>query len=558
MSLRSVCAVILWLGLCSQAPAPRFAGRASFRISGTVVDSRSGEPLGKAEVDLGAVSGGDTSRRLLTAPDGRFLFELLPPGKYVLSAKRKGFVQQYFQQHEGGFSTGVAVGPGLDSENLIFPLLPAATISGRITDESADSVRGAEVMLFHEDFHDGKKSTTLQRQTASDSEGRFHFGRLLPGRYFVAVSAHPWYAQHPLRQPADAGGSNAVSGFRLLPPAGQNASLDVAYPITFYGGATESSAASAINLLPGEAATADVPLHPVPALHLFVKAPNVDPSQGVDVQVTQRTFDGHEVYQRTQTAFMDNHIIEIMGVAPGPVVIKMNSSNEKGRFTIRRALVASADAELSLAESASGPLISGIIKTPGASDFPQGATVQIHSRETGETMDASITADGSFDFQNRSAKPGSYELSISNLADFHLERVQAEHARIAGRSLEIRGTESVRLTLFLTKGFGSVVGMALREGKPASGVMILLVPQDSQSDPSQFRRDQSDSDGTFSLARLPPGQYILLAVDDGWDAEWANPLVLKKWLAGGEIVRVVSEGQLSIKVKVQPASAASQ
>ena len=47
------------------------------------------------------------------------------------------------------------------------------------------------------------------------------------------------------------------------------------------------------------------------------------------------------------------------------------------------------------------------------------------------------------------------------------------------------------------------------------------------------RRDQSDSDGTFTLANILPGKYVLMAIENGWDLEWMNPSVLKPYRERG-------------------------
>jgi hypothetical protein len=97
-----------------------------------------------------------------------------------------------------------------------------------------------------------------------------------------------------------------------------------------------------------------------------------------------------------------------------------------------------------------------------------------------------------------------------------------------------------------------VEGVALRDGKPAAGVMILVVPnEESQYEPSLYQRDQSDSDGSFTMAQLPPGRYTIMAIENGWAQEWANPSIVKRWLSGGETVQVAPNGKYTTKVKVQ-------
>ena len=83
------------------------------------------------------------------------------------------------------------------------------------------------------------------------------------------------------------------------------------------------------------------------------------------------------------------------------------------------------------------------------------------------------------------------------------------------------------------------------------GAMILLVPNDSQSDPWLYQRDQSDSDGSFTMSQVPPGRYTVMAIENGWTQEGANPSVLKRWLRGGETLQVAPNGKYTIKVKAQ-------
>jgi hypothetical protein len=98
---------------------------------------------------------------------------------------------------------------------------------------------------------------------------------------------------------------------------------------------------------------------------------------------------------------------------------------------------------------------------------------------------------------------------------------------------------------------GSINGIAVRDSKPMEGVMVLLVPQDVENSGQLIWRDQSDSDGTFTLKMVPSGRYTNVAIEKGWELEWAKPEVLRKYLPAGESVQVGPDGIPSIKVKVQ-------
>ena len=145
-------------------------------------------------------------------------------GKYSLTtASARGYRAQGFNQH-GNFFTGIAVGPDLDGENLVFRLVPDAAIEGIVTDDDSEPVRNANVQLFQRNNDTGQQRTQQASNAVSDDRGHYQFGHLAPGTYFVAVSARPWYAQY--LGPAKPSPTPATAA-RM---AEEKAQLDVAYP----------------------------------------------------------------------------------------------------------------------------------------------------------------------------------------------------------------------------------------------------------------------------------------------------------------------------------------
>ena len=124
-------------------------------------------------------------------------------------------------------------------------------------------------------------------------------------------------------------------------------------------------------------------------------------------------------------------------------------------------------------------------------------------------------------------------------------------AKISGRAIEIGSPDNVHLAAIASRGEAQVDGIVVRDGEPFSGAMVVLVPQDPVNNAPLFRRDQSDSDGTFTLSKVVPGQYTVIALANGWDLEWANPTVLHPYLKGGETVQVPPDGRLNVKVNLQ-------
>jgi hypothetical protein len=222
----------------------------------------------------------------------------------------------------------------------------------------------------------------------------------------------------------------------------------------------------------------------------------------------------------------------------------------KDRRSWRQDIEANRDTTVNMTEVTSTVAVSGIVKSTGTNGLPQAAGIGIRDQKSGANLFARVSTDGKFEFQNPGVQPGKYDLTILNTPRFFVAHVAAIGAKVSGRSIEIASGQPVQLTVEVATGMGRVEGVALRDGKPAGGIMIMLVPEDSENESPLLRRDQSDSDGTFSLTAVP-GRYTLVAVENGWDKEWASPSVMKKWLKAGEPVEVAPDGKYTIKVKVQ-------
>src|SRR5215470_18843530 len=124
------------LSLYAQSARPAPAGG---RIAGTILNVVTGQPLAGIDVSISPTEQRDQVTETTSGADGRFGFENVAKGKYNLIAQGRGFSEQAYQQH-APYSTAVAVGPGLVSENLVFQLVPDGSISGAVLDEENETV----------------------------------------------------------------------------------------------------------------------------------------------------------------------------------------------------------------------------------------------------------------------------------------------------------------------------------------------------------------------------------------------------------------------------------
>src|SRR5215472_6403009 len=174
--LRGFACAAIFVGsiLAQQTGATSATAAPGFQISGTVVDVVSNQPISGARVAISPVTQRDAFTTAVTGDDGRFLFPGLSIGKYTLTAQRRGYITQSFNQH-GQYASSIAVGPDLGSTNLVFAIAPESAISGTVTDENGDAVRDAQVTLFQSSNGEGTVRTSRLSFAMTDDEGRYHF-----------------------------------------------------------------------------------------------------------------------------------------------------------------------------------------------------------------------------------------------------------------------------------------------------------------------------------------------------------------------------------------------
>ena len=550
------CIVVLTLAALAQTqdPATQPAGE-GFRISGTVVNSVTEQALSKTEVSIGRAIGPESVQSVTTNEDGRFQFVNLTAGKYWLQARRTGFSPQRFNQHED-FSTAIVVGPNLESEDLIFRVVPDASITGTITDEQNEPVRNARVLLFRTGLLNGTDSTRM-REASTDDQGRYHLSHLRSGTFLVAVSAQPWYAEFGRARRVVTVDGDSVSENESSSDSEQQerkqSEFDVTYPITFYPGATDANGATPLVVKPGDRVVADIGLNPVPALHLHISDPNIDPSQGVNVTLKQHLFGSFETPVPAQTTDIKKGEVEISGVPPGQFTVSFIKFQLSGEMPAGREknVNLTDDAQIDLSDSSAVPSISGIVRLDGGRALSQLAIIQFSNRTSNQGFGAQTSANGEFVVRDGNVPPGRYVVSVFNLPNALLKGITATGAKVTGHSVEITTGASVHLELTVSQGVGRVDGTALRDGKPFAGAMIVLVPRDIENNSTLVRRDQSDSDGTFTLQDVLPGAYTVVAIENGWDLEWLNPAVLQPYLKKSEQVNVAARQKYNVKVAVQ-------
>lgn len=519
---------LAFCGDIAAQPAPPTSGDQPFKIRGIVLEDGAATPVSHALVK--AVSTKNPLLQYSVATDGSGNFSLtdLPAGKYSLTVQTGDSTPQAYKQ-DYIYSTAIAVGPQLDSQRILFRWRRPASLSGKILNEYGDPVEFARVFLFRKGIYLGEERFAVPDEQTTGADGTFQFSQLEPGTYFIAAHGRPPYAAFQ-------------TPFPVLGPI--NSKLDVVYPATYYPATLNPSKASAITLTVGQHKRIHLILHAVPALHLRVHGLVPRVSSGSS-NTAKEVGVGGVLFPVAPTGTGPGHDLTIGGLSPGRFVISLDTFGRPGNKNVRM----TSDRSV---EAANWPKItlSGRLALSGVGQLPGGvAKVILSSVNTGTTM--AVNPDGSFHMDSDDLIAGRYDLELQGPPGIYLKSIDAKGATYRQGKIEI--TEGAKVSTLLTAGNNArdVSGIALRDGKPFAGAMVLLLPV-AAGGVDFIERDQSDSDGTFAISAVPPGRYRLVAIDNGHDLAYRQNAVIRPYLLHSSVIAVSSEGLSDLRVSVLP------
>ena len=500
------------------------AATGGYTISGTVVNATAGEPVRRATVAVLSEADSHTIESVESDNDGRFALPGLLAAKYQLTASKRGFRTAFYDEHEE-YSTAIVTGEGQETGGLVFRLTPGAVLHGVVTGDGGDPMEGAKVMLFERLRDHGRgpgERTTQVNSTTTDDTGAYDFDNLAAGEYLLAVSAEPWFAMH-----------HSGGAARQKVGGDSSAALDVAYPVTFFDSVTDESSATRIVLSGGAREEANINLHAVPALHLTVETPR-RPDGSVARAELHLTVFGTDVSAQT-ASFMDamqTGTVEFSGLPPGHYELSQGDPPRVAE------LDAGANLQIDPGLGTPTVAVSGTLRTSTGSPLPDDASVTLTALDAAHSQQSlqAASAHGLFNFP--SVTPGSWELGAESSGRALPIGSVTVGGRIHAGSLVAVRDRALQVAATVSLAETRVEGSARSVTKGRSGVMVVLVPTEPEAMRSLARRDQSDSDGSFSLHDVAPGVYTVVAIENGWDLDWARPEVIGRYLPHGVAVTV--------------------
>ena len=240
--------------LVAQSGSASSAREQKFSVSGTVVNSATGEPVGRVLVRIL----GPQAQSCFTDGDGHFQMDGLSAGRFPVFAQKPGFSSDQGMAQNAPRMVDV----GANSDSVVLQLIPESAISGRVLDGNEQPIEHMQLRLIYLDMRDGHKRLEPRGYAETDDDGRYRFANLAPGTYYLAAGPGE---DHTRLLAADE-----------KPKSG--------YPLVFYPGAPDRSSAAPLQVAGGQQMHADFSMALQPNYQVSGTVSGMQSAQGVAVQ----------------------------------------------------------------------------------------------------------------------------------------------------------------------------------------------------------------------------------------------------------------------------------
>jgi hypothetical protein len=455
----------------AMAPAQQAPNEKPASLSGTVVNSVTGEPIAKVHVSILTMG---FNRSAVTDSQGKFSLSPLPAGYYIPTAERMGFVM--LRDSVALRTATVQLRAGESKDDFTIKLAPGGTISGRVVDADGEPVESVSVSA------EGLTGTFRRAQT--DDEGHFRLGGLAPGRYRLLASSPE---------------------LQLPPEIRTDGTVETNNAATYYPNSLTRRAAGRIEVKPGaEVGGVEIRMVRTPVVGVSGTVSGLPTGTRTTVQVR-----GLEGSAGTSATVKPDGTFTVWRLAPGKYAFSVSSPGEP---------TAAAEVEVGTSNIEHVDLaIAEPVEISGRVDFEdrnaRQASGNIMAIGLGGTVPAVQIhpgADGAFTVGK--VTPARYRLQYLGMG--YVKSVRLGEVETAGSVVDLRNAGAgSTLTVVVGTETGSLTGKVSDDGAGLNGWKVALVPE-TPGGAALARFSDIRPDGSYSLPSLPPGDYKLALIDD--------------------------------------------
>lgn len=512
-------------------------------VSGTVVDSVTGQPLKSIEVRARSFSpghGSPQSSSATTDAEGHFTLEVMAPGRYFFSAMRQGYVGQHIS---GGGSNGRAltVSPDQHTNDLVIELIPGATLSGHIKSFDGKALSGVslEVVKYFRNG-DEKQIHAVGSPAFTNSNGDYRVSGLAPGKYYVRA---------------------------IAPSSSAKGASKEALPTTYYPNSTNISSASILSVRPGQDLSGmDLTITPVRAVTVsgkITQLASANPPSGAAVTLIS---DDSSSQVEVATDAKGNFELQAIPSRDYILVARVEPPDSKtsmlwGQRTLHVGEVNVRNANFAVG---SGVPVSGRIHVDDKSNVDL-TKITVDLQPDGnpsadalmpEVMSAQVRADGAFAFP--SVPQGMHQVELSSLPQGYYVKSTAADP-VENGLIVSQGASPPPLDIILSQNSAAISGSVSNDEMPAAGALVALLPEGSHSSHSAlYKRSVADQSGRFLIKGIVPGDYKIVALLGVERGSAMDPEFLQQFEDRAESIHLQEGSTVNLTLDATPADEANQ
>jgi hypothetical protein len=499
------------------------------RISGRVLALDGGKPIAGAQVTLKPTAGVLDTRRVETDTDGRFLFVDLPPGRYTVSAMKRGLYlpAEFGQAGPGKPGRWIEAANGRTREIEIL-MSRAGVVTGRVFDHTGEPVPYVTVAIFRGPYAPGAQQPSDQ----TNDRGEYRIFGIEPGEYVLFATVLDGRRRAQVFSPGvlDISAANRLT----LAPNQEISSADLTLPVVSWFSIRGTATNAAGQPLPSGSI----------ALHRLA-----DP-ETVGVASVGSIRDGS---------------FTVSDVIPGQYELRARSGwsadsmrdTRPGDLSVSVPVtVGTADLEgVTLVLTEGATLTGRVVSSNASAPFhPERVKIEVGSGEPGRILTATPRSDGTFSVHG--IESGPRRIGYNPPAGWTLKSVSIAGRDVTDAAVEFRDNTTIsEVVLTFTDRNSRVVVTVDKGGEDRPSTYAIAFPEDPALMFPGSRRIQLRlvSDEPVAIDWLPPGDYLVTAVTDL--SPGLLPLdvkYLEQLRPLAKRVQIAEGGTASVSVTAQP------
>jgi hypothetical protein len=556
------------------------------QISGTVrTADRVPQPLEDALVKLTNPTTGQEFSSL-SDRQGHFLFTGLPSGKFILTARKAGYLLTAFgSMRPGGPGVALVLTEDATVRDITVDIPPAATIGGTVRDSRGTPVSSIAVSVLRvvrRDQSKGFVDVSGIEPAITDSQGHYLLSGLAPGTYIVRASMPTIDGNVHQTSPDEvtlarrllspgAYATQSIGSSSVTPNTGEAlASVPIYYPrtpllldaspLTVDLGAVLSAIDLEARLVPVFRIGGMVLDSSGQPMNTFSISIRPSTPTGKDPSVGLRTYSSGTI--EGVGRFLADRLLPGEYVVQARGIVSPDGRQTNGARAVTEQIQGSAKLVVSLERTDAtelvlplrpGTQVSGRIEINGPVKIdPSGLTLRLLEAGIERSTIAPVATAGKNGYFSFGAVPaGHYWLVPENSKGLALRAIAGLPGDPSEIPIEVPASGQVdTLIVQFVPSLATLGGIVIdSDDRPFSSLFVAVFPCQIPAWLSHSRRIRAvrpDANGTYSFSDLPAGDYCLIALADLDDGQLFDPAFLAQ-VSRSALQITLTDGKRSVQ-----------